>query len=243
MKGLLYKEWCLGKKTFALFLTLSMLFTVLGILVFLSTMCGNLKTWPENDPESIKVFAITFTYVPYILMLFAATAVNQGIFDDYESGWMKYSYTMPKKPIAIVGAKYAYALIIFVATFVFGLINAMIICLMSKEPFTADIFRNLVVIMVAAVCELAVVTPLAIKLKSGRTLSTIGAVFVMGIYLLGGFIMVELDEKYPDNSMEIIKNFFDKAMDIIAVCSIPIMIVLLVVSVFASQKLYQRREK
>ena len=73
MKGLIYKEWCLGKKTFTLFLILSMVFTVLGILVFLSTMFGNLKTWPETEPGSIKVFATIFSYIPYILMLFTAT--------------------------------------------------------------------------------------------------------------------------------------------------------------------------
>ncbi|MBP3337801.1 MAG: ABC-2 transporter permease [Lachnospiraceae bacterium] len=243
MKGLLYKEWCLGKKTFALFLTLSMVFTVLGILVFLSTMYGNLKTWPETEPGSIKVFATMFSYVPYILILFVATSVNQGIFMDCESGWMKYSYTLPQKPIVIVGTKYLYGLIVFACSFIFGLINAGFICLMSGEKFTLDLVRNLIVILVAAICELAVVTPLAIKFKSGRTLSTVGAVFVMGVYILSGYIMVKLDEKYPETATEIIKNIFDKAMDIIGMLSIPIIVVLLMISVFVSCKLYQRREK
>jgi len=243
MKGLIYKEWCLGKKTFMLFLTISMVFTVLGILVFLSTICGNLKTWPENEPGSIMVLANVFFYVPYAIMLFAVTAVNQGIFMDYSSGWMKYSYTLPEKSSVIMGSKYIYGLIVLAGTFVFGLINAGVISLMSGEPFTVELFRNLVVILVAAICELAVATPLVIFVKNNRMLSAIAAVFVMGAYILFGAVMVELDEKYPGKMEKILESFFNKAMTTIAVWSVLIIVIVLGISYFASVKLYQRREK
>lgn len=243
MKGLLYKEWLLGKKTFTLFLTLSMVFTVLGILVFLSTICGNLKTWPETEPGSIKVFATVFSYVPYVLMLFGITAVNQGIFMDCNSGWMKYSYTMPQKSNVIIGAKYIYALIIIVFSFVFGLINAGIISLMSGEQLTRELFRNFIVILVGAICVLATTIPLAIWVKNSTKLSTIGAIFVMGMYLAFGAVMVELDERYDDMATKMLEKFFDRAMTMVSIWSVVIIIIILAISIFTSCKLYQRREK
>ncbi len=243
MKGLLYKEWCLGKKTCGLFLALSLVFCLLGILVFLSMICGNLQSWPSKEPESVKVFAMTFTYVPYILMLFTATSVNQSIFTDYESGWMKYSYTLPQKAISVVGVKYIYVGITFAIAFIFGLVNAGFICLMSKETFSADTLKNMVVIMVFAVIEMAVVIPLAIVFKQGRTLSTIGAVFFMAVYIISGYIIVQLEEKYPGKAEKMLADLFFDARDALAKFSILIIILAIAVSIFVACKIYQRREK
>ena len=243
MKGLLYKEWCLGKKNCGLFLALSLVFCLLGILVFLSMICGNLQSWPSKEPESVKVFAMTFTYVPYILMLFTATSVNQSIFTDYESGWMKYSYTLPHKAIKVIGAKYVYVGITFVIAFIFGLVNAGVICFMSKETFSSDTLKNMVVIMVFAVVEMAVVIPLAILFKQGRTLSTIGAVFFMAVYIISGYILVELEEKYPGKVEKILPNLFVDVRDILTKFSILIIVLVIIVSIYAACKIYQRREK
>lgn len=243
MKGLLYKEWCIGKKNCSLFLIMSLVFCLLGILVFLSMICGNLKSWPSEQPESVKVFTYIFCYVPYILMLMAATSVNQTIFTDYDSGWLKYSYTLPKKALNVIGAKYIYSGIILAIATIYGLFNAGIICIMAKEAFTIELLKNFIVILLFGICEVAVVIPASLLLKNARTVTTVGAVFCMAAYIAGGYILVQFDNKYHEDAPRMIKKLLLNIRDAAFVFSLLIAVVLIVISIFVSCKIYQRREK
>ena len=69
MKGLLYKEFFLGRKNYLAFLALFFVFALMGALVCLSMICGNLQSIPAEDPESVKTFAMIFTYAPYAFLL------------------------------------------------------------------------------------------------------------------------------------------------------------------------------
>ena len=60
MKGLLYKEFILGRKNYLAFLALAFVCALLGVLVCLSMICGNLQSVPTEDPEGVKVFNPAF---------------------------------------------------------------------------------------------------------------------------------------------------------------------------------------
>jgi hypothetical protein len=81
VKGLLYKEWCLGKKFFWRFLLLAVLFSVLGILISLSLQFGNLKG--ESDAVGARyltgalLFGFSFVYnLVYSVILGSVSTIS-----------------------------------------------------------------------------------------------------------------------------------------------------------------------
>lgn len=142
MRGLLYKEWLAGRKSFVLFFVISAIFSILGILVFLSMICGNLKNMVENDPDIVNMFGRIFMYVPYILLLLSAEGCVGNVYADYKSGWHTYSYTMPMGTKKLVGAKYIMTLCVYGIAFLAGLLNSAIIVLMSDVKFTMEVLEK-----------------------------------------------------------------------------------------------------
>lgn len=242
MKGLFYKEWCLGRKTFFSFLALSFVFCILGVLVFLSMICGNLQAMPKEDPESVKLFRTIFFYVPYILLLFGVEGCHQSIYRDYESGWMTYSYTLPVTAYKAVGARYLMGGSILGIGFLYGLLNAVIISKLSKIAFSFEIVKNLILILIIAIIIFSLFLPLAMKLKKSRTVATIESVLMVGIYLSFGFLMIQYEKKYGDAVFSILSEVFEKIRDIIVLLSPLIIFAAAGISFFTAVKIYQRRE-
>ncbi len=75
MKGLLYKEFCIGRKTYFSFLALTLVFVLLGILVCLSMLCGNLQEFAKDRkhiPMSLKYKTARAVSNRLVLVLAAA---------------------------------------------------------------------------------------------------------------------------------------------------------------------------
>ncbi|MBO5166589.1 MAG: ABC-2 transporter permease [Lachnospiraceae bacterium] len=251
MKGLLYKEFFLGRKNYLAFLALFFVFALLGALVCLSMICGNLQSLPVEDPESVKTFALIFTYAPYALLLAVIFDGAQSVYRDHSCGFMKFTYTLPVKTEVAVGVCYLTELIFLGAGLVLGIINAGIISVLTETAFSAGTVKNMFVILLCAVFVYAWELPLAYRLKNQKTVSAVMVAFCVVVYLVTGAVFISgmkkfeaimeggADEAYLQMILEKYAEIRDAAFPFV-----PFLIAaVLALSFFLSVKICKRREK
>jgi hypothetical protein len=234
VKGLLYKEWCLGKRLFVGFLLLAVLFSVLGILVSLSLQFGNLKG--EDD-----TFVRIFFYVPYLILLFSADICLQSVYRDYASGWMNYSYTMPMPCAKAVGARYLTGALLFVFSFVYNLLYSAILGSVSTISYQAEDMKNQVILLAVACLVLGVFLPLAFHFQTGRSVTAIAVGILAVTYTGSGAVMMILVENGA-NFSEILQKAESLQNKGMIVCLL-FMAVEIAFSFRCSCRIYERREK
>lgn len=246
MKGLLYKEFYLGRKTYILFFVLAFVFSLLGFFVFLSMICGNLRWMPEEDPVSVDIFVMTFLYVPFLMSLFAVNGSNQSVYSDYASNWMTYSYTLPTSAIKAVGVRYLSGILIFPLCIFYGILNALVISGISKYSLDAEIFKNMVVCLVFAVLIFALNVPMALKCKTQQAVSTRWGILFIAFYVLIGIIGVNtgMMDQEVDGNRYILEMFhkYEIIRDML-LPFVPLLILMVLgISFWCSVKIYQGRE-
>jgi hypothetical protein len=234
VKGLLYKEWCLGKRLFFGFLLLAVLFSVLGILVSLSLQFGNLKG------ESDLVVRIFF-YVPYLILLFSADICLQSVYRDYASGWMNYSYTMPMVCGKAVGARYLTGMLLLGFSFVYNLVYSVILGAVSTISYNVGDLKNQFILLAVGCLVLGIFLPLAFHFKTGRSVSAIAIGILAAIYMGTGVATMILVENGINLS-----EFLQKAENLqnrgIIIC-LPIAALGIAFSFRCSCRIFERREK
>ncbi len=246
MKGLVYKEMYLARKGYILFFVLAFVFSLLGFLVFLSMICGNLEGLPEKDPQTVEILRTFFIYLPFVLSLFAVNGGNQSVYSDYASNWMTYSYTFPTRASKAIGARYLAGILLFPVCIIYGILNVLVISKISEYSLNAEIFKNMTVFFVFAVCIYALNVPMAIKYKTQHAVSTRWGIIFILTYLVIGFIEIQkgmLNEETDGN--ELLAESFERYQMIrdTLIPFVPIIILMvLAVSFCVSVKIYQRRE-
>jgi hypothetical protein len=234
VKGLLYKEWCLGKRLFVGFLLLAVLFSVLGILVSLSLQFGNLKG--EDD-----TFVRLFFYVPYLILLFSADICLQSVYRDYASGWMNYSYTMPMSCAQAVGARYLTGALLFGFSFVYNLVYSVILGSVSTISYQAEDMKNQVILLAVACLVFGVFLPLAFHFQTGRSVSAIAVGILAVAYTGAGVVMMILVENGA-NLSEVLQKAESLQNKGMIVC-MPAAAVGIALSFRCSCRIFERREK
>jgi hypothetical protein len=234
VKGLLYKEWCLGKRRFFGFLLLAFLFSVLGILVSLSIQFGNLK---GEDDAVVRIFF----YVPYLILLLSADICLQSVYRDYASGWMNYSYTMPTVSGKAVGARYLTGMLLLCFSFVYSLVYSVILDAVSTISYHAGELKNQIILLAVACLVLGMFLPLAFHFQTGRSVSAIAIGILAVAYVGTGVAMMTLAENgvNPSEFLEKAKNLQNTA---IIIC-LPAAVVGIAVSFRCSCRIFERREK
>jgi hypothetical protein len=234
VKGLLYKEWCLGKKLFGGFLLLTVLFSMLGILVSLSLQFGNLKG------ESDAIVRIFF-YVPYLILLFSADICLQSVYRDYASGWMNYSYTMPTNSGKAVGARYLTGAILFGFSFVYNLVYSVILGAVSTVSYRAGDLKNQLLLLAAACLLFGFFLPLSFHFRTGRSVSAIAIGILAVVYVGTGVVMIILVQNGSD-----LQEILQKAESLqymgMIIC-LPAAAVGIALSFRCSCRIFERREK
>ncbi|MGN0431244.1 MAG: ABC-2 transporter permease [Lachnospiraceae bacterium] len=251
MKGLLYKEFFLGRKNYLAFLVLFFAFALLGALVCLSMICGNLKSLPVQEPESVQVLAGIFTYVPYALALLAVFSGSQSVYSDYASGFMKFSYTLPVKAVKSVGARYLTGMIVLCTGVLLGIANAGIISTLTEIPLQAEAFKNMLVIFFLVAVLFAGELPLALKFKSSKAVSGIAVCFIVSVYLVAGGLFingmnhfeVSPGEDAESLYLQTVLHKYAEIRDILLPFLPVVLLAILGISFFTSVKIYKRREK
>jgi ABC-type transport system involved in multi-copper enzyme maturation permease subunit len=234
VKGLLYKEWCLGKKRFFVYLLLAVLLSVLGILVSLSYQFGNLQ---GKDAADVRMFF----YIPYLILLFSAELCLQSVYRDYESGWMKYSYTMPLALGKAVGARYLTCMLLLVFSFVYTLVYSVILGAVSTISYRAGDLKNQLLLLAVACLLIGVFLPMAFHFQTGRIVSAIAVGLLVVSYMgIGVAMMTGMENGVnPSEFIEKAKVMQNRGMLI----GLPVAAVVIAISFLCSCRIYGRRER
>ncbi len=247
MKGLLYKEFYLTRKTYLGFLGLAIGISLLCILVCISMICGNLQSVPTESPEDVESYFQIFIYAPFVLLLFASDACEHSIYADYASGWMKYSYTLPTPVTKAIGVRYLTGVIIVGVCIVFGFINAEIMSMILNKPITAEIVKNLLGIALIGLSVNFIFIPLALRYKTAQAVGNkAGIVFIVSYIAIGAYFINNMGQMSDAMKDQYIADMMAKVAeirDILLPLSPVIMLILFVVSFSLAVKLYQWREK
>lgn len=247
MKGLLFREFYLTRKTYLSFLGLFAGVSVLCVMVALSMICGNLQDIFTEYPEVVSNYFQMFAYVPLAMLLFAVQAAETSVYADYATGWMKYSYATPVPATKAVGVRYLAGFIIAVVSLALGVANAGLISLILQKSITVDILKNMLIIMLIAIGAILLNIPLALKYKTAQKVQNLeGSLFLIGYVAIAGFFFMKTAEMSEEMLEQYKTDMLAKAADIrdiILPFSPIVLLVLFAVSFTISIRLYQRREK
>lgn len=197
MKGLIYRDFYLGKKTFLLYTILALATGLFGVLMSLSSRCGNLISFAQNSPGEFGIVMDTFTYVPVILIVVSVWGIGQCIFSDYKSGWMYYSYTLPAKKSTMVGAHYIVSILVILAGVVCGIIHTYIIRSVAGFDITKKNVMGIALVGIIGVIYSMCLIPLSLASKTEKRTQTIIIIFGTVLYIVSmiQFSLLEVDDE------------------------------------------------
>ncbi len=247
MKGLLFKEFYLTRKTYLGFLGVFLGMASLCILAALSMICGNLQDIMTEATEEVNGYFQMFVYAPFAVSVFSVAVGEDSVFKDYASGWMQYSYASPVPAAKMVGVRYLAVVIIAIASLVLGLGSAGIVSLILDEPITAGILKNMLVILMVAIGYSFFGIPLSLRFKTAQaTQSKVGVAFIILYIVAFGWFFKKSEQLKGEAFDQYMADMMEKAVnvrDMLIPFAPIIMLVLFAVSFTISIKLYQRREK
>lgn len=255
MRGLIYKEFKLNRKFYSSFMGMAVIFALLGFLVVLSSICGNLKNFAADNKDLFEFIVSVLTYMPFAMAVFSVFGVVQSVFSDFKTNWIYYSYTLPTKPAVTIGARYAAGTITLALCSVGSIIYSYILAAVAETELSKTLVRNLVAITVIVFVVLAFCLPVAIGLKDIKKLCLVGMIAFIVLTVVEGIDMIKMvDEKSKDGTLstytaedeatgELMEQKIFAVRDILADYWFIIIPVVLIISLLISVKLYRRREK
>ena len=106
MKGLLFREFYLGRKYYGLSLLIFFLVAALSILVRLSMLYGNLSLSSEESFLHIDDTAKNILTALPCIVIFITLCTDAGVvFSDFNSGWLRFCSTTPLSEKKIMEGK------------------------------------------------------------------------------------------------------------------------------------------
>ncbi len=260
MRGLLYREFYVNKKHYFMFGALALAFALLGFMVALSSVCGNIKNFPETDPNAWKSTMLIITYLPTFIAIFAAMGVSGSVYSDYASKWMNYSYTLPTPYKVQVGVRYVAGIIVLAVALLFGMLYGIFVNMLAGTEIPQDLIKNVFAIIVIGIIYIAADVPLAYLCKNARTVEIVEIISLAGAVLIfvAAKIMIhgkEGIEKFM-NEFEAVAGEGTKTLseadslndlwqlrDTLFNFGLIIIPVVIFISLLIAEKIYKRREK
>lgn len=256
MKGLIYRELYLAKKSYftGLFVTISVM--IVGILVRLSTLYGNLAKLDEEAFRITDIYTYNiFMYLPLIAAMCTFMTDSGIIIGDSKCRFGVFAYTLPVSDVQLAAVKYVILIGSALASVVLGILNAAIICGISGKALSAGIMKIILIIAAIHIFYFSLSIPLLIgfKVKAAADALSLGLVGI--VVLIMWLNMDRLREwigQFTDESGEIadaelfMEQVTEKAAAIrdIAAEIAPFVIILSLAAGFAATViLYKRRVK
>lgn len=248
MKGLIYKEFYLGKKNLLIFGMVAIMFAILGILVTFSMDFGNLHKLADGEGMR-SYYAQIFFYVPYLILLLSTESCINSIFRDYSISWMDYSYSLPVSGKKTIGAKYISCGIISLSAFLIDILYSVLIATLSGVAYSFEILKIQLIIFVVACMVNAMLLALAYLVRDKKRMTTIEVIFFSVVYFWGGVVAVWGEKKYglDENGnmifLDILKEKLSDMGELLAPFVPVVVLVWMIVWFLAASGIYLRREK
>lgn len=142
LKGLFYREFYLGRKSYLAFGLMTFIMAVMFALILLSFKSGNLALL-EDAEETRKDLEQTMMYFMTAICSFVSFVGVDTIHLDFNSKWSGFAFASPVKERVYVGIKYIIMLALNILGLILGVLCGIIFCTIQGTAFTLD---NLAVI-------------------------------------------------------------------------------------------------
>lgn len=142
LKGLFYREFYLGRKSYLAFGLVTVIMTLIFSLILLSFKSGNLALL-ENAEETRKDLEQMMMYFMTAICLFISLVGVDTIYLDFNNKWSGFAFASPVKEEVYVGIKYIIMLALNILGLATGVLCGTIFCTIQGTEFTLN---NLAVI-------------------------------------------------------------------------------------------------
>lgn len=208
MKGqigsLIYREWCIMKKSFILSGTAVFCIMLMMTLFALSAKYGNLARQIDGGNKELKtlsdmfIFSVTFL-IPYCAM---AAALDSGMYiSDIRAGWTRFSITVPVSTKTKALAHTLFLAIRMGVAFVFSVIVVASVNAAMGTAFNSGMLANIGIICIFSLVFAVIYEFLQSLPKDEITYKkrqTIGGMVFIGLGLLLGLYMAKASTKYTE---------------------------------------------
>lgn len=228
MKGLIYRELYLARKSYIGGMIVVAMFIVLGVLIRLSLVCGNLA---DLDAETYKMVDmasyIVFSYLPLLLLLVPLAGDGGVAISDYKSKWMLYAYTLQYSEKQMAAVKYIIKISLLLLGFGLAFCNLCLFGGLSGQGIRGTdtvivdgiILENmqwnsvkiLLIVMMLVTAVSAFATPLLLRYKStNAVIIRICAVAIVLYFVVMGMFSASLADIVASQlpEMEVLNQLF-----------------------------------
>lgn len=205
MKGLIYRELYLCRKSVILSLLVYVVMLTMLSLVLISTYAGNLADAGIGTEVMESVYPTAYLFASFAAAIGLMYGHNDIIDKDYKSRWQLYSYTLPVSEKKIAASKFIVRGILMAAALVLAVLSELIMSAAAKQSVSTEHLKNIVLLVMAAslfVMEIPLVVRYRTSMKAGTVvvgvLAPVFAGAVYGIYRFVHFCMKRGEELYPE---------------------------------------------
>lgn len=246
MKGLLFREFYLGRKYYLLSFAMYLLIAVMSILVNLSMICGNLSRLSEDSIFQINENASTILKILPCIVIFLSFCTDGGVlFSDYKTSWIKYCCTTPILEKQLVKVKFTAKIISLAAALILSIAYLLILEGITGNDFPFSTFKNIVILFSFSVIVSSIFLMLSIRYKDKNAVAIrlIGIFAVLYIPTMAYMVkMMNQAQGDDDIFQNIIIEGFEKIRNILFPISPLLMIAAVAACYIFSVRFMKRRE-
>lgn len=169
IKGLIYKEFLLKRKTLLITMSIWLLLFILAVSVCLSMEFGNLA----NNQNLTAKSTVIFSYLLAAVAMISFTSRDDTVYSDAKCHWNQFEYTLPVSAekiaavkVSLLGASALFALAI-------SLFTSWVISTLSHTPMLFAVIKNITMIMLICMFISVISTVLMFRYKNPQTVLAI----------------------------------------------------------------------
>lgn len=250
MKGMIYRELYLARKTYIVGGIAVVLFVLLGVLIRLSLFYGNLAELEEEAFEFVDLVSYyAFSYLPLVLLGIACSGDGGVILSDYRSKWCLYSYTLPMKEQNQAMVKFVIKVGFLLLTFLLGIGNLALFAGLSGRSIESGSMQLLLIVIMLVGVISAAVTPMTIRYKSANAVIIRIVIAVILVWIVLAFRMTSIVASLTADNLisadAVVDMLFEKLIgfrNVLAMLAPVLLLLALVLGYLATVRQLKKRE-
>lgn len=211
MKGLIYRELYLSRKSIIMMLVAYVLFVFVFSLIMISTYAGNLAKDPDAAEMRGYLYSQMYIYTGVMAIAGVVYGHNDIIEKDYKSHWQLFSYTMPLDEKTIIRSKFITRGILIMFGFLLALLADVIFSVAARKTLSISHFKNILIFLFGygMVCMSDI--PMMLRYKTQGKAAAVGmavvtpimAAYMYGTYKFVKYCAAEAKRLYPDMDTDV----------------------------------------
>lgn len=240
IKGLVFREFFLGRKSYVSILIMAVVVPFMFMLCMLSAKFGNLRLVEDSD-EMIETIYIMSLCFPAFIFSSAVYGILDAVAADFNTKWNGYMRSTPVKTEKFMGIKFGIITCFTILSVIMSILSAFAFAAVAGKSITSDDIS--IIMCIVALCDFAFVFYIVLAYALGMNKATSVFSFVIVATVLGAlFLFIKFADEHivADNPFEIL--IMENAR-IIAPFTPVIIIATIVIGYILSVTFAKRRER